>query len=217
MINVALVVAPSVNGAGDREVLGVDVGPGEDSAFWTEFLRGLVARGLRGVRLVISDAHEGLRQAIATVLQGASWQRCRVHFMRNILSDVPKAVQAMAAAMILGFDASTLSLWLRPITHTPTAASIRPVWNSCLLFEIVAKPGWWHSNPVPGKTASGGVRLEEHHKAPPKAKRQAVPGARAFGNAHQAESAYSVLFASITRNSRNSTASMAATVLPPYV
>jgi putative transposase len=67
------------------------VGPSEDGAFWTSFLRSLVARGLSGVRLVTSDAHQGLKEAIETVLQGVSWQRCRVHFMRNALSLVPKA------------------------------------------------------------------------------------------------------------------------------
>jgi putative transposase len=66
------------------------VGPSEDRAFWTAFLRSLVKRGLRGVRLVTSDAHEGLKQAIATVLSGATWQRCCVHFMRNLLATVPK-------------------------------------------------------------------------------------------------------------------------------
>lgn len=100
VVNMALVVAIGVNEAGDREVLGIDVGLSEDAAFWTEFLRALVARGLKGVRLVISDAHEGLKQAISTVLHGASWQRCRVHFMRNILSHVPKAMQAMVAALV---------------------------------------------------------------------------------------------------------------------
>src|SRR5215213_9234066 len=74
---------------GERQVLGMDVGPSEDRAFWTAFLRSLVKRGLRGVRLVTSDAHEGLKQAIATVLSGATWQRCRVHFMRNLLATVP--------------------------------------------------------------------------------------------------------------------------------
>jgi transposase-like protein len=71
-------------------VLGAQSGASEDHQFWTSFLRSLVKRGLKGVRLVISDAHEGLRQAIAKVLHEASWQRCRVHFMRNVLSVVPK-------------------------------------------------------------------------------------------------------------------------------
>jgi putative transposase len=79
----AVVIAVGVNGkSGEREVLGVDVGPSEDGAFWTSFLRSLVARGLLGVRLVTSDSHRGLKGAIEAVLVGASWQRCRVHFAR---------------------------------------------------------------------------------------------------------------------------------------
>jgi transposase-like protein len=80
--------------------LGFDIGLCEDGAFWTDFLRRLVARGLRGVQLVISDAHEGLKQAIEQVLTGATWQRCRVHVMRNILSQVPKSSQGMVSAII---------------------------------------------------------------------------------------------------------------------
>jgi putative transposase len=97
----AIVIAVGVNaGSGEREVLGLDVGPSEDGAFWISFLRSLVARGLTGVRLVTSDAHQGLKGAIEAVLQGASWQRCRVHFMRNALSLVPKAAQQMVGATI---------------------------------------------------------------------------------------------------------------------
>lgn len=96
----AMVVAIGVRETGEREVLGFDLGPAEDGAFWLAFLRSLVARGLAGVQLVISDAHEGLRQAIPVVLNGATWQRCRVHFMRNVLAHVPKAAQAMVAASI---------------------------------------------------------------------------------------------------------------------
>ena len=101
VVSVAVVIAVGVNGeSGEREVLGLDVGPSEDGAFWTYFLRSLVARGLSGVRLVTSDAHRGLKGAIEAVLQGASWQRCRVHFMRNALSLVPKVTQQMVGATI---------------------------------------------------------------------------------------------------------------------
>ena len=96
----AVVVAYGVRADGVREVLGVDVGLSEDVVCWREFLQGLVARGLRGVRLVISDAHPGLKQAIKEVFLGAAWQRCRVHFMRNILARVPKQAQAMVAATV---------------------------------------------------------------------------------------------------------------------
>jgi transposase-like protein len=99
--SVAVVIAIGVNAkSGEREVLGLDAGPSEDGAFWLSFLRSLVARGLAGVRLVTSDAHQGLKGAIEAVLQGASWQRCRVHFMRNALSLVPKATQQMVGATV---------------------------------------------------------------------------------------------------------------------
>jgi putative transposase len=81
-------------------VLGFAVGDSEDGAFWTGFLRSLKARDLTGVQLVISDAHTGLKQAIAGVLLGASWQRCRVHFLRNVLAQVPKGSAEMVAAAI---------------------------------------------------------------------------------------------------------------------
>jgi putative transposase len=95
----ALVVAVGVNQEGRREILGLACGPAETEAFWTEFLRSLAARGLTGVRLVISDAHQGLKNATAKVL-GATWQRCRVHFMRNALAYVPKSQNQMVAAVI---------------------------------------------------------------------------------------------------------------------
>lgn len=100
VISVATVVAVGVTEQGERTVLGAATGASEDHQFWTSFLRQLVKRGLRGVRLVISDAHEGLRQAIAKVLHEASWQRCRVHFMRNVLSIVPKQAQDAVAAIV---------------------------------------------------------------------------------------------------------------------
>jgi len=100
VVSMAVVVFTGVRADGDREVLGLDVGLSEDVAFWTTFLRSLVARGLHWGRLVISDAHEGLRQAIQPVMQGASWQRCRVHFLRNVRSQVPKASPAMVAALV---------------------------------------------------------------------------------------------------------------------
>lgn len=96
----ALVVAVGVRMDGRREILGVATGASETEAFWTEFLRSLAARGLRGVQLVISDAHQGLKNAIATVFSGAQWQRCQVHFMRDILTHVPKSAQDEVAAEI---------------------------------------------------------------------------------------------------------------------
>ncbi|HET9373286.1 MAG TPA: IS256 family transposase [Vicinamibacterales bacterium] len=100
VVSQATVVAIGVTSEGERQVWGVDVGPSEDRVFWTAFLRGLVKRGLNGVRLVISDAHTGLKPAIATVLTGASWQRCRVHFMRNLLATVPQGAREAIAAIV---------------------------------------------------------------------------------------------------------------------
>jgi transposase-like protein len=105
----ALVIAYGVHQSGRREVIGLDVGEAETEAFWRDFLRGLRARGLAGVRLCVSDAHEGLRQAIATVL-GCPWQRCSVHFLRDMLGHVSKAQQPMIAAAIRGiFQAANLA------------------------------------------------------------------------------------------------------------
>jgi transposase-like protein len=118
VVSQAVVIAIGVRTTGEREVLGLDVGPSEDGAFWLQFLRGLVARGLGGVQLVISDAHEGLKGAIAAVLAGAGWQRCRVHFMRNALALVSKQEASLVASSIrLAFgqlDAeSTHAQWRR--------------------------------------------------------------------------------------------------------
>jgi transposase-like protein len=106
-VSKAIVIATGVTATGDREVLGLSVGDSEDGAFWTAFLRSLRARGLGGVRLVINDAHEGLRGAIATVLLGAAWQRCRVHFLRNVLSRIQKGRADMVLALVR-------TIWAQP-------------------------------------------------------------------------------------------------------
>ena len=85
---------------GNREVLGLAVGDSEEASFWTAFLRDLRARGVAGVRMVISDSHQGLRSAIDKVMLGAAWQRCRVHFLRNVLAKVPRASSEMVAAAV---------------------------------------------------------------------------------------------------------------------
>ena len=100
IVNVAVVIATAVSREGQREVLGLDVITSEDGAGWTAFLRGLVARGLKGVKLVISDAHQGLKSAVGAVLPGAAWQRCRTHFMRNLLCKVPKKAQPAVATLV---------------------------------------------------------------------------------------------------------------------
>jgi transposase-like protein len=99
-VNACVVHAVAVNRDGFRESLGVDVVTSEDGAAWLAFLRSLVARGLAGVKLVTSDAHPGLVDAIAATLPGAAWQRCRTHFMRNLLTRVPKAAQGFVATMV---------------------------------------------------------------------------------------------------------------------
>jgi len=99
IVSVAVIIAVGVNGDGRREVLGITIGPSEAETFWTEFRRKLARRGLRGVKLVISDAHEGLKAAVAKVLH-ASWQRCRVHFIRNVLSHAGKQGRRVVAAFI---------------------------------------------------------------------------------------------------------------------
>ena len=96
----SVVVATAVNGEGKREIIGMDVGTSEDGAFWLAFLRSLSARGLGGVELGVSDAHQGLRGAIAAVFGGASWQRCRTHFMANLLTRVPRRAQPWVATMV---------------------------------------------------------------------------------------------------------------------
>jgi len=99
IVSVAVIIAVGVNSDGRREVLGMDIGPSEAETFWTQFLRKLARRGLRGVKLVISDAHEGLKAAIARVLH-ATWQRCRVHLMRNLLAHAGRQGRGVASAFI---------------------------------------------------------------------------------------------------------------------
>jgi transposase-like protein len=118
VVNQAIVLAVSVRATGEREVLGLDVGPAEDGAFRLQLLRSLVAPGLAGVRLVTGDAHEGLKAAIAAVLGGAAWQRCRVHLVRNALASVPKSAAPMVAATI------------RTVFAQPDPASAREQWRT---------------------------------------------------------------------------------------
>jgi len=99
IVSVAVTVAVGVNSDGRREVLGMDIGPSEAETFWTGFLRKLTRRGLRGVKLVVSDAHEGIKAAVSKVLT-ATWQRCRVHFMRNILAHAGRSGRCVVTAFV---------------------------------------------------------------------------------------------------------------------
>src|SRR5205823_9270505 len=112
-VNVHCLIATGVNGGGQREILGIDVTSSEDGAGWLAFLRGLVARGLAGVALVTSDDHAGLVNAIASVLPGAAWQRCRAHYHRNLLTRVPKSAQPWVSTLV------------RTIFEQPDAASVK--------------------------------------------------------------------------------------------
>ena len=99
IVSVAVIIAVGVNADGRREVLGMEIGTSEAEPIWTEFLRTLTRRGLRGVKLVISDAHEGLKAAVSKVLC-ATWQRCRVHFMRNVMAHAGKSGRRVVSAFI---------------------------------------------------------------------------------------------------------------------
>ena len=112
-VNVHALIATGVNADGKREILGLDVASSEDGAGWLAFLRGRPARGLSGVQLVTSDCHHGLRDAIAAVLPGASWQRCRAHYSRNLATRVPKSAQPWVSTLV------------RTIFEQPDAASVR--------------------------------------------------------------------------------------------
>jgi transposase-like protein len=126
VVSVAAIIAVAVDTDGRREIVGLSIGPSEAETFWSTFLKSLVRRGLKGVKLVVSDAHEGLKHAIGKVL-GASWQRCRVHWMRCALAHVPKGQQTMVAAALrqafLQADHGTARQTWRQI-----ADQLRPRW-----------------------------------------------------------------------------------------
>ena len=158
-VNVCVVHAVGVNKEGFRESLGLDVVTAEDGAAWLAFVRGLVARGLAGVKLVSSDAHPGLVDAIAATLAGASWQRCRTHFMRNLLTRVPKSAQSFVATMVRTIfaqpDAATVHEQHRRIvdqleTRFPEAAALlEQAATDLLAFTAFPKEHWrqlWSNN-----------------------------------------------------------------------
>jgi putative transposase len=124
VVSQAVVIATGVSADGRREVLGCAVGDSETESFWTEFLRSLRDRGLSGVQLVISDSHRGLTNAIATELQGAAWQRCRVHFMRNALAKVSKGHAEMVAATIRTIFAQPTGT--RPVSTSTSSPTCSP-------------------------------------------------------------------------------------------
>ena len=160
IVNVVVAIASAVNADGRREILGVDVFTTEDGAAWTSFLRGLVARGLGGVKLVISDSHEGLKKATAAVLPGACWQRCRVHFVRNLQTKVPKSAQTFIATLVRSIFAqpdqnAVLTQHARIVEQLaikfPTAANmLADAGPEVLAFATFPKEHWrqiWSNNP----------------------------------------------------------------------
>jgi transposase-like protein len=160
IVNVAVVIAVGVNVEGHREVLGFDVITTEDGAGWLAFLRGLVARGLAGTTLVVSDAHVGLVDAVGSTLTGATWQRCRTHFMRNLLTRVPRSAQAMVATLVRTIFAQpdAASVWdqharvVEQLTERfPAAAELlAEAGGDVLAFTAFPQEHWkqvWSNNP----------------------------------------------------------------------
>ncbi len=161
IVNAHVVHAVAVNADGYRESLGLDVVTSEDGAAWTAFLRGLVARGLSGVVLVTSDAHPGLVDAIAATLPGASWQRCRTHFVRNLQTRVPKTAQSLVATLVRSIFAQpdAESVWdqHRRVCEQlgerfPVAADmLQDAAPDLLAFTAMPKEHWrqlWSNNPL---------------------------------------------------------------------
>src|SRR5256886_4505011 len=159
-VNVHTLVAVGVNADGQREVLGVEVASDEDGAGWLAFLRSLTARGLSGVRLVISDAHRGLVAAIGAALPGASWQRCRTHYLRNLLAKVPKSAQPWVATLVRTVfdqpDADAVAAQYDRVIATieakfPTAAQhLDTARGDLLAFTAFPREVWrqiWSNNP----------------------------------------------------------------------
>ena len=161
VVSQAVVIATGVSADGRREVLGSKVGDSESKAFWTEFLRGLRERGLDGVQLVISDHHRGLMAAVDQVMAGTTWQRCRVHFMRNVLTRVPKASSAMVATTIRTIFAQPTGTLVREQVEVvatmleaklpDVAAMLRDAREEITAFADFPEAHWskiWSTNPL---------------------------------------------------------------------
>ena len=196
-MNVHCLIATGVNAAGYREILGIDVTSSEDGAGWLAFLRGLVARGLSGVALVTSDDHAGLVNAIAAVLPGAAWQRCRTHYHRNLLTRVPKSAQPWVSTLV------------RTIFEQPDAASVRAqhaqvvaaleaklpaaaahldeARDDILAFTAFPREVWrqiWSQQPA-GAAEQGDPQADRRGRHLPRPRRHHPPGRRGPGRAER--------------------------------
>jgi transposase-like protein len=160
VINVHCLLAVGVNGDGHREILGLDVVSSEDGAGWLAFFRGLVARGLSGVRLVTSDAHQGLINAIGSTLPGTSWQRCRTHYLRDLLTFTPKGSQPWVATLVRTIfdqaDANEVTVQFDRVVDALTeklpraAGHLEEAKADLLAFTTYPREIWrqiWSSNP----------------------------------------------------------------------
>ena len=161
VVNVSVLTAIGVHEDGHREILGLDVVTTEDGAGWLAFLRSLISRGLSGVVCVTSDAHSGLREAIESTLPGSSWQRCRTHFMTNLLTKVPKAAQNAVATLVRSIftqpDATTVRQQFRHVVEQleqrfPDATKkLEDAEEEILAFTAFQKSVWkqiWSNNPL---------------------------------------------------------------------
>jgi putative transposase len=189
IVSVAAIIAVAVNTDGRREIVGLGLGPSEAEPFWSSFLKSLVKRGLKGVKLVISDAHEGLRHAITRVL-GATWQRCRVHWMRNALAHVPKGQHTVVAAAIrqafLQPDADAARQTWRHV-----ADQLRPRWPK--LAALMDESD--HDEPARAPEQGGqtarrccrhlperGQHRSPHRRRAPRAERRVAPAASLYAD-----------------------------------
>ena len=194
-VNVHCLIATGVNAEGYREILGIDVTSSEDGAGWLAFLRGLAARGLSGVPLVTSDDHAGLVNAIAAVLPGAAWQRCRTHYHRNLLTRVPKTAQPWVSTLV------------RTISGQPDPASVRAqhaqvvaaleaklpaaaahldeAREDILAFTAFPREVWrqiWSNNPL---SEQGDPPPHQRGRHLPRPRRDHPPGRRGAGRAER--------------------------------
>ena len=188
-VNVHCLVATGVNADGHREILGVDVTSSEDGAGWLAFLRGLVARGLSGVALVTSDDHAGLVNAIASVLPGAAWQRCRTHYHRNLLTRVPKSAQPWVSTLVRTIfeqpDAASVRAQHAQVVKAleaklpQAAAHLDQARDDILAFTAFPREVWrqvWSNNPQVILSPRRGVRHVQHEGL----RGRGVPGGRGY-------------------------------------